>query len=121
MSAISGFGQAVEACAFCTSAAATASMPAGSAGALGVPTRFGRFISQYAVEAPASRSALATGTPVEATVTPGRPKTAWRNATEPSENSTGSGPVGVEHRAGGIGEGRWHGQRENSGNERRRG
>jgi len=43
---ISGFGQAVEACAFCSSAAATLSMLAGSAGAVGVPARPWRFISQ---------------------------------------------------------------------------
>ena len=120
LSAISGFAQAVEACAFCTSAAATASMVAGSAGAVG------RADEVLEVHLPVGRrrsgdaQRLGHVGPVEATVTPGRANTAWRNATEPSENSTGSGPVGFSTGHGPSASADRERQREN-GNEHRGG
>ena len=84
---MSGVGQPLDAAAVAARSAASASMPVGSAGAVGVPTCCQRFISQYTVWAPRLRRARGTAVPVVAATTPGRPKIWSRKATEPSEKS----------------------------------
>ena len=88
---MTGVWHSVAAIALSTISVTPAATVAASVGADGVPATRLSFIHQYTVWAPRARSSPALTVPEVAATTPGRPKTSFRNDTEPSAYSTHRG------------------------------
>ena len=89
---MTGVWHSVAAIALSTISVTPAATVAAPVGADGVPATRLSFIHQYTVWAPRARSSPALTVPEVAATTPGRPKTSFRNDTEPSAYSTHRGP-----------------------------
>ena len=82
-----GRSQAVTETAFWYIASARSTITDGSAGAIGVPTRRFRYMSQWITPAPAARASPAMPSPPVAITTPGRAKRSRQNETALSVKS----------------------------------
>ncbi len=84
LSTMTGVEHSVAATALSTISVMPAAIVPASVGVDGVPATRLSFIHQYTVCAPRARNSLELTVPEVAAITPGRPKTSFRNDTEPS-------------------------------------